>query len=212
MPCSRVNVCLEMFELCVPMSQRLRTDHLSLCGVCLRPATVDDVAAIRHVHAAATRASAAGYLDDDDISGLVSAINCEAYIHAVISNGLTAAWIDREIVGTVGWKIADKGQGVARLQMLFVWPMFARGGIGRLLVSHAEAQAHAAGVRRMRVRTTTHQSAFFKRLGYTATAQSALRTVSGGRLPIAYLRKDEIFPDFPFTESVWTSAGHLYRH
>jgi len=31
-------------------------------------------------------------------------------------------------------------------------------------------------------------------------------------LPIAYLRKDEICPDFPITESEWGGAGRHYHH
>ncbi|WP_170144415.1 GNAT family N-acetyltransferase [Dichotomicrobium thermohalophilum] len=183
-----------------------------MAGISLRPAKIDDISAIRYVHSAATRACAAHHLGDDDVETLASAINREEYVHAVAGSDLTAAWVGGELVGTVGWKPTGAAPDVARLQMLFVWPLFAGAGIGRLLVSHAEADAHAAGYRSVRVRTTIQQAPFFKRLGYVMTAQSALRTGSGGRLPIAYLRKDEICPDFPITESAWGDAGRRYHH
>lgn len=196
----------------VSMSQRLRNPKLFLAGVSLRPVTIDDIPAIRYVHGAATRACAAHHLGDDDTETLAAAINREEYVQALAGSDLTAAWVSKELVGTVGWKPAGAAPDVARLQMLFVWPLFAGAGIGRLLVAHAEAEAHAAGFRSVRVRTTTRQAPFFKRLGYLPTAQSALRTASGGRLPIAYLRKDEICPDFPITESEPSDAGRHYRH
>ncbi len=196
----------------VLMSQRACNPKLFLAGISLRPAAIDDIAAIRYIHSAATRACAAHHLGDDDIETLAGAINREDYVHAIAAGDLTAAWVDRELVGTVGWKPTGAAPDVARLHMLFVWPLFAGVGIGRLLVSHAEAEAHAAGYRRVRVRTTAHQAPFFQRLGYVVTAHSALRTGSGGRLPIAYLRKDEICPDFPITESAGGDAGRHYRH
>lgn len=196
----------------VSMSQRLRNHKIFLSGMALRPVTIDHIAAIRYVHAEATRACAGHYLGEDDTELLAGAVNSEEYIHNLANGKLTGAWVGEEIVGTVGWKTASATPKTARLHMLFVWPLFARAGVGRLLVSHAEAQAHAAGFRSVRARTTAHQAAFFKRLGYVVTAQSALRTASGGRMPIAYLRKDQICPDFPFTESEWGGVGRLYRH
>lgn len=194
------------------MTPSMRDHKLFLSGVSLSSATIDDIAAIRYVHAAATRACASQHLDDDDVETLTATINREEYIHAIVTAGLIAAWVGDELVGTVGWKPSGAAPDVARLQMLFVWPLFAGAGIGRLLVSRAEALAYEAGFRSVRVRTTTHQAAFFKRLGYGVTAQSAFRTPSGARLPIAYLRKDEIFPDFPITDSEWGDAGRYYRH
>jgi len=194
------------------MSQRMRNPQMFLAGISLRRAATDDIPSIRYVHTAATRACAAHHLGDDDIETLTMAINREDYVHAIAGAKLTAAWVDAELVGTVGWKPAGVAADVARLQMLFVWPLFAGAGIGRLLVSHAEAEAHAAGYRSVRVRTTTQQAPFFKRLGYVVTAHSALRTGAGGRLPIAYLRKDEICPSFPIAETAPGNAGHRYQH
>ena len=194
------------------MSQRARNPKLFLAGISLRPATIDDISAIRYVHTAATRVCAAPHLGDADVEALAAVINREDYVHAVAGSDLTAAWVGEELVGTVSWKPAGAARDVARLQMLFVWPLFAGAGIGRLLVAHAEAQVHEAGYRTVRVRTTTQQAPFFKRLGYVATAHSAVRTASGARLPIAYLRKDEICPDFPITESDWGDAGRHYHH
>ncbi len=194
------------------MSASVRKNKVFLDGISLRPVEIDDIAAIRYVHSAATRACAVQYLADDDIETLTTAINQEKYIHAIVDGVLTGAWVDRELVGTVGWKPAGAAPNVARVQMLFVWPLFSGAGIGRLLVAHAEAQAHAAGYRSARVRTTTQQAPFFKRLGYAITGQSAVRTGGNGRLPITYLRKDEICPAFPITESAWADGGRRYHH
>ncbi len=194
------------------MSERVRSDKLFLADVSLRPVTIDDIPAIRYVHAASTRACAAQFLGENEIEKLAATINQEDYIHTLAKGSLTAAWVGPEIVGTVGWVPTPTAPSVARLQMLFVWPMFAGAGIGRLLVSHAEACAHNAGYRSVRARTTAHDAVFFKRLGYAVTAQSALRTASGGRVPIAYMRKDHICPQFPFTESEWGDAGRHYHH
>lgn len=194
------------------MSERVRSDKLFLADVSLRPAMIDDIPAIRYIHTASTRACAAQFLGEDEIEALTATVNGEDYIHSIVTASLTAACVGPEIVGTVGWTPTPTAPAVARLQMLFVWPMFAGAGIGRLLVSHAEARAHNAGYRSVRARTTAHDAVFFKRLGYAVTAQSALRTASGGRVPIAYLRKDHICPQFPFTESEWGDAGRHYRH
>jgi len=194
------------------MSERLRNHKISLSGVSLRPVTIDDLAAIRYVHAQATRACAAQYLTDDDIETAATAVNSEEYIHNLVAGRLTGAWVGQEIVGTVGWKAAGAAPKAARLNMLFVWPLFARAGVGGLLVTHAEEQAYAAGFRSIRARTSAHQTPFFERLGYKATAQSALRTSAGGRVPIVYLRKDAIFPEVLEAQSAPGAAGRFYRH
>lgn len=194
------------------MSQRLCNHKTFLSGISFRPVSIDDIAAIRYVHAEATRVCASQYLGSDDIEAMASAINSEEYIHNLVAGGLTGAWIGSEIVGTIGWKAAGAAPKAARLHMLFVWPLFARAGVGRLLVSHAEAQAYTAGFRSIRARTAAHQAPFFTRLGYAATAQSALRISSGGRVPIVYLRKDAIFADHPVAESEYAGSGQHYRH
>lgn len=194
------------------MSERLRNHKISLSGVSLRPITIDDIAAVRYVHSEATRACAAQYLASDDTESMAAAIYSEEYIHNLVASGLTGAWVGSEVVGTVGWKAAGAAPKAARLNMLFVWPLFARAGIGGLLVAHAEAQAYAAGFRSVRARTTAEQAGFFQRLGYSATAQSALRTSAGGRVPIVYLRKDAIFPDVCEPDRPTLYAGRFYRH
>ncbi len=190
----------------------MRNPKISLSGVSLRPVTIDDIAVVRYVHASATRFCAAQHLADDDTEALAAAIYSEDYIHELVAGGLTGAWVGSELVGTVGWKATGTAPKTARLHMLFVWPMFARTGIGGLLVAHAEAQAYAAGFRSVRARTTVEQAGFFQRLGYCATAQSALRTPAGGRLPIVYMRKDAIFPDICELQGAVLDAGRFYRH
>jgi len=194
------------------MSQRLSNDVSIASHVCLRPARIDDIAAIRYVHAMAMRACASQLLIDADVEHLTDFISQEDYIHALVADELTAAWVGDELVGTVAWKRAATERGAVRLHKLFVWPMFARAGVGRLLVSHAEAQAHAAGFRSARVRTSTHQAAFFKRLGYVMKAQSAVRTPSGAQLPIAYLRKDGIRPAWRLADTRWSAPHGMYHH
>lgn len=194
------------------MSERLRNHNISLSGVSLRPVSIDDIAAVRYVHSQATRFCAAQYLANADTESMTAVIDSEEYIHNLVAAGLTGAWVGGEVVGTVGWKAAGAAPKAARLTMLFVWPLFARAGIGGLLVAHAEAQAYAAGFRSVRARTTAEQAGFFQRLGYKATAQSALRTSAGGRVPIVYLRKDAIYPDMCGPERAAIDAGRFYRH
>jgi GNAT superfamily N-acetyltransferase len=190
----------------------MRSHKSSLSRISLRPVSIDDISAIRYVHAEATRFCAARYLDEDDTKAMTASVYSEEYIHDLVAGGLTGAWVGSEIVGTVGWKAAGAAPKTARLHMLFVWPLFSRLGIGGMLVAHAEAQAYAAGFRGVRARTTAHQAGFFKRLGYAATAQSALRTSAGGRVPIVYLRKDAIFPDVTGPQKAALGAGRFYRH
>lgn len=183
-----------------------------LRNVILRPVSVDDIAAIRYVHEAALRACAAQHLAPQHLDALAAKLHCPEYIDRIVHGNLTAAWMDDEIIGTAGWLAAGSGEPVARIHMLHIWPLFKRAGVGSALLAHAEAQAYHAGYRKVRTRAEIGQVAFFRRFGYAVTSQGALRTPSGGVLPVAYLRKNQIYPLFPLSGSQPAQAASHYHH
>lgn len=76
----------------------------------------------------------------------------------------------------LGFAIVRTSPGKAHLENLAVDPAAQRGGIGRALVAAAEAQALAAGAKRLTLATHPAMTAtrgFYAHLGYNETATEA---------------------------------------
>lgn len=183
-----------------------------LHAINLRQIELDDIPSIRYVHEAALRACAAQHLAPQHVDALARTFHTPKYVSRILNGNVTAAWVDDEIVGTAGWLPASGGEPIARIHMIHVWPMFAGTGVGRKLVAHAESQAYQAGYRRVRARAEISQVPFFRRLGYVVTSQGAIRTPSGAALPVAYLRKECIFPPFSLSEERARKPLSEYHH
>ena len=88
--------------------------------------------------------------------------------------GMLTAWRGDELVGCI--LIARRGEGIGYFGMLSVSPTLQGGGLGRKLVTAAEAAlAERFGARRVRISVIPQRDtliAWYERLGYAATGET----------------------------------------
>jgi GNAT superfamily N-acetyltransferase len=161
-------------------------------------AAIDEMSSVRHLHASSAKRLAAGMLSESEIAAFVDHIYTDGYsarISDVVAAGrLSTARLAGELIGSAGWLAANDSGAVARLIGVFVSPLYARHGIGRLLVAAAEAQARQAGFATFTVRAPLGASAFFEHLGYEAASHGVWPLTRDVALPVAFLRKPDPAP------------------
>ena len=106
----------------------------------LRPIGLEDLPAVRHLHAASFKQAAAARLSETEIAAFARHVTTPAYMDELLNQDLTCAFVCGELVGTSGWCPADDRGTTARIRAVFVRPLFTREGIGEKLVRHAEAR------------------------------------------------------------------------
>ena len=137
----------------------------------LRPVDIDDWSDVRYVHGNAFRTFIRPRVAAHHAEDFMSAIDTPEYSERLGACDLTGAWLDGQLVGTAGWRaMADDGR-VARIEGLFVLPLFTFLGLGSLLLAHAEAHARRAGRTAITALATCHSVPFFLRSGYDVYAQ-----------------------------------------
>ena len=117
----------------------------------LRPITIDELSTVRHLHLMSARRLSASHLSEAELQAFCDHINSDPYtdrlIDQVRQGRLIAATLMDEIVATAGWIPANDSGATARMMAIFVAPLYALHGLGRLVVEAAEAQAAHAGFR-----------------------------------------------------------------
>jgi GNAT superfamily N-acetyltransferase len=157
--------------------------------VAVRPIGVDDLSAVRYVHASAFRMGAGASLNADEIAAFTAHVYQPAYIDQLQGESLYGAWLERELVATSGWRPADDSGGVARITSLYVRPLFAGEGLGTLMLHHAEERARLAGFPELAVRASLTCVGFFQRHGYETTGHG-VRSLGGSLdLRVAFMRR-----------------------
>lgn len=137
----------------------------------IRSVDIDDWSDVRYVHAKAYWTFIRPRVASHHAEDFMSAIDTPEYSERLGACDLTGAWLDGQLVGTAGWRaIADDGR-VARIEGLFVLPLFTFLGLGSLLLAHAEAHARRAGHTAITALVTCHSVPFFLRSGYDVYAQ-----------------------------------------
>lgn len=135
----------------------------------IRPATIEDAAAIHRVVVAAR-------MFTDDEAGFVPGLLAD-FLSAPkdASHGLVVL-DDGGVIGVAYWHPVEMADRVVDLTMIAVDPMAQGNGQGRALMRHAEEQARGAGQRLMIVQTSgTDQYAgtrrFYAAIGYDEQAR-----------------------------------------
>lgn len=169
-----------------------------LAAIEIAPALIDEMSTIRHLHASSAKRLAAGMLSETETTAFANHIYSEAssarLAETVVAGRLAAARLAGEMVGTAGWIPANDAGAVARLTAVFVSPLYAGQGIGRLVVAAAEADARAAGFAIFTVRAPLGASGFFERLGYEIASHGVWPLTRDVSLPVAFLRKADRVP------------------
>jgi GNAT superfamily N-acetyltransferase len=158
--------------------------------IMVRLACASDMLAIEALHRASVRELATGY-----------------YSPAVLERFLAAGTVDRRLieagtyylaeilggpVGSGGWMAVDDGQAGAwraKIRSVFVHPHWARKGIGRRLVQHAEAEAARAGFRHFELDATLSGVPLYHHLGYREVERCGYPLPDGTTLPVIRMEK-----------------------
>ena len=139
-----------------------------------RPAAPDDVPALHRLVESAYRGDSAkaGWTHEADLLGGQRTDEAELLdILADAGRVILLAEVDGVLTGCV--QVADQGRGLAYLGLLTVDPTRQAGGLGRLLIDAAEAEAVARfGATRMEmtvIRQRAELIAWYERRGYRRT-------------------------------------------
>lgn len=142
-----------------------------------RPAAPDDVPALHRLVESAYRGDAAraGWTHEADLLGGQRTDQAELLdILADASRVILLAEVDGALTGCV--QVADQGEGLAYLGLLTVDPTRQAGGLGRLLIDAAEAEARSRfAATRMEMTVIRQRSeliAWYERRGYALTGET----------------------------------------
>lgn len=148
-----------------------------MSGPVFRPAAPDDVPALWALIESAYRGDSAkaGWTHEADLLGGQRTDEAELRdILADASRIILLAEVDGALTGCV--QVADQGQGLAYLGLLTVDPARQAGGLGRLLIDAAEAEAAARfAATRMEmtvIRQRAELIAWYERRGYRLTGET----------------------------------------
>jgi GNAT superfamily N-acetyltransferase len=155
----------------------------------LRPAGVDAWSEIRSLHAASFKAMAGPLLETAHVAAFIERVYSPDYTDSLVMQDLQTAWHDRQLVGTAGWVPADDAGTSARITAVYVAPLFTRLGVGRQLVTAAEARARAAGFHAYAARVFPQALGFFEALGYVRSSQGAIAIGTENGIPVTFMRK-----------------------
>lgn len=142
-----------------------------------RPATTSDVAALHRLIESAYRGDSAkaGWTHEADLLGGQRTDEGELLdIVADVSRIILMAEVEGILTGCV--HVADQGEGLAYLGLLTVDPTRQAGGLGRLLIDAAEAEARsrfaAARMEMTVIRQRSELIAWYERRGYALTGET----------------------------------------
>lgn len=136
----------------------------------IRPIGIDDWSDVRYVHANAFRTIVAPHVSPDTVAAFMDALGGPGYADRLGACDLNGAWLDGELVGTAGWRRVDDSTDLARIEGLFVRPLFTFMGIGSALLALAESRARDAGCAAFTATVPPVSVPFLLRFGYDIAA------------------------------------------
>jgi GNAT superfamily N-acetyltransferase len=155
----------------------------------MRQIGLDDWSAVRYVHAMAFRTFVAPRVTHQFTDDFMARLNAPMYVDQLSRSGLSGAWIDGELAGTVGWRPLDGRERIAVIEGLFVSPLFAFMGIGSALLAYAENQARHAGYDAFIATVPLAAASFLMRFGYEISAQVPSLGSVPDDVPVFVMRK-----------------------
>ena len=163
-------------------------DPLALLEI--RPARAADAPAIEQLHRASVRRLAASHYSPAQIESFLAGATLD---RALVEAGTYyVAELGDASVGSGGWMPVGRDPGGpwrARIRAIFVHPDWARRGIGRRLVGHAEAAAAQAGFGTFELEASLSGVPLYARLGYREVARYGLAMPDGATLPVVRMEK-----------------------
>ena len=156
----------------------------------IRRVTIDEMTAVRHIHASAFRVYAGPFLTAEETAAFLSYVGSPRYTDDLMRADVYGAVINDELVGTAAWRAGDDQGASARISAVFVNPLFTGTGVGSRLVADVEARARQSGFKRFAARITVNAVPFFDRLGYEIASQGVSQVAMPlSLLPVTFMRK-----------------------
>jgi GNAT superfamily N-acetyltransferase len=159
----------------------------------LRLVEIDELSDVRYIHATAVKALASGQLSEPEIDAFVANVYSEPYTERlaemVRARRLFGVTVEGKLTTTAGWTPANDSGATARLMAVFVAPMFAGVGLGRLATNAAEDDALQAGFGAAAVRTPVGTAGFFTQLGYEVSSYGVWTLRPKCTLQVAFMRR-----------------------
>jgi ribosomal protein S18 acetylase RimI-like enzyme len=159
-------------------------------SVWFRPYVASDFEAFvqAQVHAFATQAS--GAYTKEELEIVASARRGkEREAEMLLIDEWVAVSPNDELVGAAGWSWQLDGEVLsARIRRVWVHPDFAGQGLGRELVTLAEARARSAGAERYVVCASMNAIGFYEKLGFRAIRPDP-RIYDGREVPFLFMGK-----------------------
>ena len=157
----------------------------------VRLLTFDDLANVRYIQAAGYRRIVAGTFTDESMMMFERRIASPEYTDVLAASvrdaRLFGCSLDGELIASGSW--SPRGDS-ARLDGLFVRPLFTGLGVGRRLLDTVEASAYDTGYRQMALRCALNAVAFFLGRDYRMTSQGAFSPIGTSPIPVVFMRKD----------------------
>jgi GNAT superfamily N-acetyltransferase len=157
----------------------------------LHPIDIDDWSDVRYVHGTSFRTIIGPRASQRSVDEFMKRLATPEYVDQLASSDLTGVWLDGQLAGTAGWRPMDSRGRVARIEGLFVLPLFAFMGLGSLLLAHAETRARRAGYATITALASSVSVPFFMRSGYDVYAQGPGVSDFAGDLPVFVMRKQD---------------------
>lgn len=85
--------------------------------------------------------------------------------------------------------LLDPARDAARVRAMYTHPLFARRGVGRLILSLCEAAAAAEGFTRVQLMATLSGEPLYRACGYQEIERTAAAPVNGVRVPLILMGK-----------------------
>jgi GNAT superfamily N-acetyltransferase len=157
----------------------------------IRSIEIDDWSDVRYVHANAFRTIVAPHVSPHSADAFLDALGGPQYTDRLGACDLTGAWLDGELVGTAGWRRVEDGAQLARIEGLFVRPLFTFMGIGSALLALAEGRARDAGCATFMATVPPVSVPFLLRFGYDIAAHGVGLPGAPFDEPMVLMRKRE---------------------
>ena len=171
----------------------------------IRPARLDELAALAQLIARSVRVLSAGYYTPRQIElSLIHVFGVDTQL--ITDETYFAAEADGQLAGCGGWSkrktlyggdqlkegednLLNPATDFARIRAFFVDPAWARRGVGRQLLEACETAARAAGFTRLELAATLPGVPLYEIAGYRAVEQLAVPMPEGETLPIVRMEK-----------------------
>jgi GNAT superfamily N-acetyltransferase len=155
----------------------------------IRPIGIDDWSDVRYVHGNAFRTIVAPHVEPETAAAFLASLGGPGYADHLAASDLAGAWLHGELAGTAGWRRVDDCAPVARIEALFVRPLFTFMGIGSALLAHVESRAQDAGCVAFTATVPPVSVPFLLRFGYDIVGYGADLPDAPFAEPLFFMRK-----------------------